>query len=203
VAPPGSIGLVAPFVLTHRQPPKASRLWAHDATSGDFRDSAPGRAALLQLRDAVETLKPAHVIFRSPPLFAPSAANRAQLQKFFSEVATEPSIGASRVWVPDGLWEPLVAAKFATELGVIAAFDPLVRDPNAPPEIYDDLDNPALYFRIGGLGRSGTIRSERMEDLVMLIEHYKDRPTTIAFESPARWADARNLKKLLSGASAL
>jgi hypothetical protein len=37
-----------------------------------------------------------------------------------------------------------------------------------------------------------------MEDLAMLIEHYEDLPLTIAFASPDRWNDARNLKKLVA-----
>ena len=73
-------------------------------------------------------------------------------------------------------------------------------EPGQPPEIYYDLELPALYLRISGLGRSGPIRSEHLEDLAALVEHYEDLAATIAFESPARWQDARNLKKLLEGA---
>ena len=47
--PAGASGLIAPFVLTHRQPPKAPQLWAHDITVGDFRDSGLGKIALCQL----------------------------------------------------------------------------------------------------------------------------------------------------------
>ena len=71
IAPKGSIGLVAPWVLTHRQAPVAQRLWRHDATVGDFRDSAPARAALGPFRTAVDTLGAACAVFRSPSLFAP------------------------------------------------------------------------------------------------------------------------------------
>src|SRR5205814_2091602 len=113
VAPRGSIGLVAPYVLTHRKAPAGSKLWPHDSTVGDFRDSAPGRAALVELRSAVAALGASHVIFRSPESFSSSAANREQLKRFFGEVATE--LGADRVWVPGGLWEVRAAAKLATE----------------------------------------------------------------------------------------
>ena len=57
------------------------------------------------------------------------------------------------VWVPDGLWETRAAVKLATELGVLCAFDPLVRAPEEPHEIYYGMDVPELYLRIGGLGR--------------------------------------------------
>jgi uncharacterized protein YecE (DUF72 family) len=197
VAPAGSLGLVAPWVLTQRKPPKAERLWHHDSTVGDFRDSAHGRSALVAFREAATAVGAAHAIFPSPALFAPSTANREQLKRFFGEVATAEAVGAPRVWVPDGLWEPRVAVHFANELGVTCAIDPLVYDPNTPAEVYEDLEAPALYFRLTGLGRSGPIRSEKLEDLAGLVEHYESIELTLAFASPSRWQDARNFKKLL------
>jgi uncharacterized protein YecE (DUF72 family) len=197
-APPHSLGLVAPWVLTQRKPPPSERLWHHDATVGDFRDSAHARSALSVFRDAVTVVSASLAVFRSPPLFAPSIANRELLHRFFGELATKEAVGASRVWVPDGLWEPRTAVKFANELGVTCALDPLVHDPNHPAEVYEDLEAPALYFRIGGLGRAGSIRNEKLEDLAGLIEHYQSIELTVTFASPARWQDARNLIKLLS-----
>lgn len=199
LAPPGSLGLVAPWVLTHRKPPKAERLWHHDASVGDFRDSAPGRSALAAFHDAAVALAAAHAIFPSPPLFAPSTANRDQLRRFFAEIATREAVGAERVWIPDGLWQPRAAVAFATEIGVTCAIDPLVHDPAQPAETYEDLEAPALYFRITGLGRSGAIRSEKLEDLAALLEHYDSIELTVVFASHARWQDARNLKKFLEG----
>jgi len=201
--PPAASGLVAPWVLTHRQPPtRGAQLWAHDVNVGDFRDSGLGRIALGQLRDAIIKLEAAHAIFRSPPLFAPSTANREQLKKFFGEIATPETVAATRVWVPDGLWEPRTAVSFATELGIVCAIDPLVREPGQPLELFFELGAPELYVRVSGLGTTGTLRSEKQEDLAALVEHYEDLPLTIAFESPSRWQDARNLKKLLEEARA-
>jgi hypothetical protein len=199
LAPAGALGLLAPWVLTQRKPPRAERLWHHDVSVGDFRDSALGRSALAMFHDAAVSVSASVAVFASPPLFAPSLANRDQLRRFFAEVATPEAVGAARVWIPDGLWEPRVAVAFATEIGVTCAIDPLVFDPNQPGEVYEDLDAPALYFRVGGLGRSGPIRSEKLEDLAALVEHYENIELTIAFASPARWQDARNFKKLLDG----
>jgi len=200
-APPNALGLVAPWVLTQRKPPQAERLWHHDATVGDFRDSVLGRSALAAFHEVVTAVTASHVIFRSPALFAPSAANRDQLQRFFGEVATEAAVGAPRVWIPDGLWEPRAAVAFATSLGVTCAIDPLVHDPNRPAEVYEDLEAPALYFRITGLGRSGALQTEKLEDLAALVDHYQAIDLTVAFASPARWRDARNFKKLLEESS--
>ncbi len=197
-APKGSLGLVAPWVLTQRTAPPSTRPWPHDATVGEMVDSAPARGAFVELRSAVAAVGAACAIFRSSANHSPSAANRDQLRWFFSELATAEALGCLRVWQPGGLWNSRSAVKLATELGVACAFDPLVRDPGDPPEIHYDLEAPALYFRVEGLGRSGAIRSEKLEDLAALLQHYEDLPVTVAFASPARWADARNLKKLLA-----
>lgn len=197
-APAGAIGLVAPFVLTHRQAPKASRNWQHDATTGDYRDSPLARTALTAYVDAIKTVQASHAVFRSPSLFSASAANRDTLRRFFGEIATEETLGAKRVWVPDGIWDVRTAITFATEIGVICAFDPLVLDPGQPPETYYDLPVSELYLRISGLGHAGGLRSERQEDLVALLESYDEIPATIVFDSPQRWSDARNLKRLLT-----
>ncbi len=138
------------------------------------------------------------MVFRSPDAFSASAANRDQLKRFFAELATPETLGTNRVWAPGGLWDIRTAAKVATELGVTLAFDPLVRDPSQPPEIYDDLEVTSLYFRIDNAGRAGMIRNERLEDLVVLLEHYEAIPLTIALASSERWQDARNFKKLLA-----
>ena len=197
VAPAQTLGLVAPFPITHRKAPAAPKPWPHDATTGDFRDSPLSRAALDDLVLAVKQTSAACVVFRSADTFSASAANRDQLKQFFGEVAPEETIGCARVWVPGGLWDLRTAVKFATELGVTCAFDPLVRDPNDPPEIHYGLETSALYLRIES-ARAGLIRNEKLEDLVALIEHYEALPVTVAFASPERWGDARNLKKLLS-----
>jgi uncharacterized protein YecE (DUF72 family) len=201
LAPPRSLALVAPWVLTHRRPPKVERSWHHDATVGDFRDSEPGRSALAAFRDSVLAVAASHAIFPSPPVFAPSTAHRDQLRTFFAEIATEEAVGAPRVWLPDGLWEPRAAVGFATEIGVTCAIDPLVHDPGTPGEVYEDLEASELYFRIIGLGRSGPIQGEKLEDLAALVEHYQDISLTVAFASSARWQDARNFRKLLRGAA--
>lgn len=199
VAEPKTIGLVAPFVLTHRKPPSGTKLWEHDASTGDFRTSKLAADTIAPLAEAVKLIDAACVVFRSPDAFSPSAANRDQLKKFFGELATQDAIGTERVWVPGGLWEPRVAVKFANELGVTCALDPLVQEPGATDDPYSDLEASSLYFRIEGVGRAGMIRNERLEDLAALVESYEDLRLTIAFNSPERWHDARNFVKLLNG----
>ena len=201
VAPRGAIGLVAPSVMTHRKAPAAAKPWARDQASGDFRVGGPAREVLAPLRAAVDALGARCVVFRSSDDLSPSTANRAQLQQFFHELATAEAIGCERVWIPGGLWEPVAAVKLAGELGVTCAIDPLVREPGTPPEIYEDLEASALYLRVENAGRSGPLRTDRLEELAALIEHHSDQqlPLVVAFASPERWQDARKLKKLLDG----
>jgi len=196
---PGTIGLVAPFVLTHRKPPPGAKLWAHDASTGDFRISAIAAESIAPLAEAVAAIEAPCVVFRSPDAFSPSAANRDQLTKFFGELATAEAIGTQRVWVPGGLWEPRAAVKFANELGLTCALDPLVQEPGATDDPYEGLEASSLYFRIESAGRAGMIRNERLEDLAALVESYEGIQLTVAFNSPERWQDARNFVKLLNG----
>ncbi|MBV8761758.1 MAG: DUF72 domain-containing protein [Deltaproteobacteria bacterium] len=193
--PDDAIGLVAPFPLTHRKPPVSTKLWPHDASTGEFRDSPVSRATLAPLTAATAQLKASYVVFRSPESFSPSAANRDQLKRFFGEVAV---MDVPRVWVPGGLWNVRTAVKLANELGVTCAFDPLVRDPGEPPEIHYDLEADSLYLRIEGAGRTGTLRAEKLDELADLVASYEDRELTVVFASPERWSDARNFKKLLN-----
>lgn len=203
-APAGSLGLVAPFVLTHRTPPATQGpQWPFDASTGEFRDSPLSRSAVGPLASAANQVAARAVVFKSPALFSPSAANRAALQAFFHDVVPAETFGCERVWLPGGLWEVQAAVKFAAELGVTLAFDPTVRAPQEPPEIYYDLDVSSLYFRVENAGRAGAMRQESMEELAVLIEHYAGTPITVAFASSERWTDARNLTKLLGDSATL
>lgn len=199
----GSLGLVAPFVCTHRTPPTSTgQQWPFDASTGDFRDSPLTRNAIGSLRQAAAQVGARCVVFKSPELFSPSSAHRETLQTFFRSIATEDAMACERVWLPGGLWEVRAALAFARELGVTLAFDPTVRAPQEPPEIYYDLEAPSLYFRVDHAGRAGAMRQEAIEDLAALIEHYDQTRLTVAFASSERWTDARHLVTALGGAAA-
>jgi uncharacterized protein YecE (DUF72 family) len=198
LAPEHVIGLVAPFPLTHRKPPAGTKLWPHDASTGEFRDSPIARATLAPLSAAIAELHAGCVVFRSPEAFSPSASNREQLKRFFGEIAVfDPPV--QRVWVPGGLWNVRTALKLANELGVTCAFDPMVREPGEPPEVHHDLEAESLYLRIETPGRSGPIRAEKLDELADLVMGYitQGRELTVVFGTPERWSDARNFKKLL------
>lgn len=183
--------------VLHAQPDvKESTLnkWAAVAPEGAIGLVAPMSAELLPRVAAVAAkLRATCVVFRSPAMFSPSQANRDKLAAFFAQA--EVGEGVDRVWVPDGLWEPRQAVKAAAALDVACAFDPLVREPGSPPEIYEQLEAPSLYFRIE---RTGTIGDAQLEDLAALVESYEDQLVRIAFATTNKWRDARNFKKLLA-----
>ncbi|HEY1554712.1 MAG TPA: hypothetical protein VGF94_07730 [Kofleriaceae bacterium] len=191
-AKPGTLGLVAPFPLTDRQAPRRAKLWPHDATTGEFRDSKLGRDAYGSLLATATALHARCLVFRAPDSFSASAANRERLQRFFAEVA--PPGPFERVWVPGGLWDLRTAAKLATELGVTCAIDPLARETGAPIETTFELDAPALYLRVE---RAGALGAARLDDLVDVIDHYRDRRLAVTLATANRWHDARALRKLM------
>jgi uncharacterized protein YecE (DUF72 family) len=158
------------------------------------------REISVTLAEDVAAFGAACVVFRSPPLFSPSQAHRDQLRRFFGEVATVEAVGSARVWVPDGHWEPRAAVKLGAELGIACAIDPLVREPGAPPELYEELEAPAMYFRIEAPSRPGTLDLGQLEELAALVEHYEERSVQsvrVVFATHDRWRDARAFKALV------
>jgi uncharacterized protein YecE (DUF72 family) len=194
-SPERSLGLVAPWPITHRSgPPSNARAWPSDATSGDFRDGPGALAALESLAAAAITIGAATVVFQSPADHSPSASNRDTLRRFFTELARADRFGgAERVWLPGGLWEPEAALALSAELGVLCGVDPLVRAPEAID--IATLLGPHVYLRPIGLGRAGTLSADRLEEIVDLVAERESG--YVAFGTSERLRDARNLVKLL------
>jgi uncharacterized protein YecE (DUF72 family) len=191
-APPRSLGLVAPWPITHRKPPAGPRGWSSDAWSGEFRDGPAAREAIAALAAAATRLEAAAVIFQSPADLSTSAATREHLTQFFTELAPAASFGgAARVWIPGGLWEPASALAFAEKLDIVCAVDPFVTDPEHPlPPL------PATtYLRPTGLGRSGVLSADRLDELSQLVAGTDT--AMVAFATGERLKDALNLAKLV------
>ena len=196
-APANSLAIAAPWVVSHRKAPLGAKGWASDATSGEFRDSPAVRTALAELSQICGQLSPWAVVFTSPALFSPSTFNREKLRQFFAEVApAELFAGAKRVWVPDGLWEPLSAVRFASELGVTCAIDPLVQIPGMPPDLHLHYETSDLYFRILAIGRNRGLREDDFISLEELSAIYED--ADFIFATMERWKDAKNSLQRLS-----
>lgn len=201
----GRMGLFAPQVITHRPGPRGYAR-SKEKLSPEALAQAGGFRATPVVRDAVEALAAAAVemaaeavIFRSPPDFAPSAANRDTMRGFFRDIApAERFGGAVRVWEPQGLWELPVAARLAGELGLVLACDPLDNDPLAPdPDIYSHLPGDEVYFRVTGMGSSRSrFDGYAMETLLDTAASYTR--TWMVFANPGKYPDAIRFRRLLA-----
>lgn len=144
---------------------------------GSFGVVAPPiESGIGTLVETAKGLEASAVVFRTPPMFSPSASNRDLLRRFFAETAPAEAFGdAARVWQPDGLWELRTSLKLAEELGVVLGADPFAKDPTKdPPELYATLDVPDVYFRVTGLGHGGRkLTSSQMDELSLVVEVYE------------------------------
>lgn len=201
----GHFGLYAPQEITDRPGPKgyprSDRAWAHEELwqAGGFRDTKVVRAAVQAIAEACIAVRARVVIFRSPPDFVPSASNRDTVRAFFTDIAPSGMFGdAIRVWEPLGLWEILPTARFAAELGVVVACDPLSNNPlDDPTRLLTGLPGDSVYFRITGLGR-GTQRFDEyaLEPLLDAVHTY--RRTWIVFAHDHKYPDAIRCHRMLA-----
>lgn len=169
--------------------------------AGEYRDTPFIRRAVERLAGAAQTAGANTVVFRTPATWAPSAANRARLQRFFTEIAPADLFGdCQRVWQPDGLWDLETALNVATSLDqVLVACDPISADPLAPsPEqflVLAELLAGKSYFRSTGLGRSRPLGEHPREILLLLVEQFQR--VWLVFDSPTKYRDARSVYKEL------
>lgn len=202
----GRFGLVAPQTVTHRPGPKgyprhkSPLAPAELAQAGGFRATDLIRREVDALAEASAICGAEVVIFRTPPDFAPSAANRDAMRVFFRDIAPAGRFGdAIRVWESQGLWELETAAHFAGELGVVPACDPLTTDPiGVDPDIFGRLPGDDAYFRVTGLGMARRrLDDYALEPLLEAAESY--RRVWIAFSHEGKYPDAIRLYRQLAG----
>jgi uncharacterized protein YecE (DUF72 family) len=191
--------------------PRVAERWRADAGDGELALVAPRGlcsvhqpvnageldSSVARFAEAAARAGAAAVVFATPPDLSPSSANRDRLRHFFTDVASPARFagGAIRVWQPDGLWRPHVAAAFAAELGIVAAIDPLAGDPleEGIPDAPDDV----AYARVTGMGRPG--RPLGADDLAQLADWAAtSRRAFIAFATTSRLKDAIALARSLT-----
>jgi len=175
------------------------------AQAGGFQASELIAQSVQSLARAARAVEAEVVLFRSPADFSPSASNRQVLARFFAEVASAELFGATaRVWEPQGLWEPDVAARLAADMGVLYACDPLSNDPLGPagpdaidPDFFARLPQDSAYFRLTGLGRANQRFDDyAMAELLELVLAYER--AWIVFAHLDKYRDAIQLTRLVS-----
>lgn len=160
-------------------------------------ESAPERAAIAAraslLASGARQAGAVAVLFATPPSLTPSTAHRDRLRRLFEDIAGPDRFsGLCRIWQPDGLWRPALAARLARELGVVAACDPLAAD------AFDDGGPPPpgaiAYARVGGMGRPSRALGD--DDLARLAEWLEPcQRGFVAFDTPAKLRDAQGLAR--------
>lgn len=158
--------------------------------------AAPRAEMAARLCEAAAQAEAPAVLFPTPPEVSPSSGHRDALAEFFSEHVSAERMGTTvRVWAPDGLWRPRVAASFAASLDVVTAVDPLARD-----SLEEGKPEPAAgvtYARVHGLGQRTRPLSD--DDLGRLAEWISPSARAfVVFATVARVADARAFKRWLA-----
>jgi uncharacterized protein YecE (DUF72 family) len=200
----GAFGVVAPAVVTHSPGPRGfgPRGWpvppgrAHEV--GGFRNTEWVAAGHVAHMTALDLLDASAAVYRTPPDFSPSAANRDAMRRFFSEVMTAEVAGERlRVWHPSGLWEPPVAQAFAHELGILCALDPLGADPTGEHLAWwSSVEGDDAYFTISGLGRGRRTPPDRLEELAEIASRFQRAWVVFATSEP--FPDAIRFSGLVS-----
>jgi len=204
-----AFGVVAPAIITHPTPAKGygPKGWlvpadrVHEA--GGFRATALVDHGLDELKTALTTLDAGVAVFRTPPDFSPSMANRDAMRRFFGERATAEQLGGrARAWVPSGLWDPPTAHAFAKELGILCGLDPLGADPERRfATFWDELRGDDAYLVISGLGRARRRTSNDDLELLGDIAQRHDR-SWVVFATQDPFPDAIRFAKLMSSHAA-
>lgn len=202
-----AFGVVAPALITHTPGPRGygPRGWpvpagrAHEV--GSFRAGPEISAAVTAHLHALELLDAAAAIYRTPPDFSPSSANRDAMRRFFTEVMPASVAGDRvRVWQPSGLWEPPAALAFARELGILCALDPLGADPtNEHAHLWAELSGDDAYFVINGLARGRRTPPDRLEELAEIATRFQRAWVVFATSEPL--PDAIRFTAMVSGAA--
>lgn len=189
---PHAFGVVAPALITHTPGPRGfgPRGWPvppgrpHDV--GGFRASAEVASAHAAHLTALDILDSEVAIYRTPPDFSPSVANREAMRRFFAEVMTAEVAGPRvRVWHPSGLWDPPAAHAFARELGILCALDPLGADPTRDfAAWWDAFEGDDAYFSIAGIGRGRRTPPDQLEALAEIADRFQRAWVVFATSEP-------------------
>jgi uncharacterized protein YecE (DUF72 family) len=149
-----------------------------------FREGKVTESALKSLLEVGAELQAAVAVFVAPPEFAANRANKGALKDFLLNVKKKFE---RVVWEPPVAWDPDDADAIATEVGVIAARDPLAHGTTSLPVAYYRLPGPA--------GHKSRYEDPAIEKLGELAMKSKNKDATYVFTNVDMFADAKRLKK--------
>jgi hypothetical protein len=153
----------------------------------------PGALGRARIRAFVEARRAEGL--RTPKASDPEAAAKAALQPqaFDPEEAAKAGLpgdgqtGIQVVWEPEGLWEPLVAAAFAREVGTPLLLPAFAGGRALRNEDGDGLVVPGAWLRVDGSGPRQAIHGDMVDDL---LEHAETAESTVlVFTGPRAHAN--------------
>ncbi|MFH0899093.1 MAG: DUF72 domain-containing protein [Pseudomonadota bacterium] len=154
---------------------------------GLLRVNQAAHLAWTQVHAAAKALAAEAIVFRTPPSFFPTQSNRERLRRFFTELVVAPDTVI--VWEPQGMWEVEVAARLATDLGLVLAYDPLQLEEPAPVIA-------SAYLRIRGMGlHRGRLTDQRFDKILTAASQHSQ--VWIVLATAERYRDAVRLRELL------
>jgi uncharacterized protein YecE (DUF72 family) len=170
-----------------REAPKGfefSMLAPREIGQEGFREGKVIESALKSLLEVGVELEAKVAVFVAPPEFAANRANKTALKEFLTSVKKKLD---RVVWEPPASWDPDDADALATEVGVVAARDPLAHGTTTLPVAYYRLPGPA--------GHKSRYEDPAIEKLGELAKASKNKDATYVFTNVDMFADAKRLKK--------
>src|SRR5262245_35400529 len=133
-----------------------------------FSDSKEWRQHLTGVLAFGKALGVEVLVFLSPPEYAPTKPNRAQLRAFFEKL---PRRGLTFVWEPPPGWSKTESAAIGSDNDLIVAVDPLA---------VSSFDKGRAYFRMPGpAGRRSRYEDGALQDLAGCCRQVED--VTVVF----------------------
>jgi uncharacterized protein YecE (DUF72 family) len=170
-----------------REAPKGfnfSMLGPREIGQEGFRPGKVIESALNSLLEVGKELEATIAVFVAPPEFTGNKANKAALKDFLLGVKKKFE---RVVWEPPASWDPDDADALATDVGVVAARDPL---------LHGTTTLPIAYYRLAGpAGHKSRYEDPAIEKLGELARKSKNKDATYVFTNVDMFADAKRLKK--------
>jgi uncharacterized protein YecE (DUF72 family) len=149
-----------------------------------FSDSKEWRLHLNGVLGFGKALGVKTLVFLSPPDYAATKVNRAQLRAFFGKL---PHKGRTFVWEPPPGWSQTEAAAVGADNDLVVAVDPL-----ASPRF----DATRAYFRMPGpAGRRSRYEDGALQQLAACCREVAD--CTCVFANADMHSDGKRLKQIL------
>ena len=182
-APPGFIFTIKAWqLITHRSTSNTYRRLKTEVNReevGAFQVNATTMRGWKVTRDCAKLLRARAILFQCPASFKATGENVANMRRFFGEIERLENV--VYLWEPRGPWPDDLLLEVCTELGLVHAVDPFLRD-SVTPEL--------TYWRLHGIkSHYHSYSDEELRSLAARVPSSGD--TYVMFNNIPRPGDAR------------